>query len=61
MPSQDSLPAWAGSPVAERDSHPQDDKRSFTEASHPPFLFDQPGLVALERLSPKRTQTRMEG
>ena len=46
-PSQGSLPAWAGSPLAGRNSHPLDDERSFTEASHPPILFDQPCLVAL--------------
>jgi hypothetical protein len=50
-PSQGSLPAWAGSPLAGRNSHPLDDERSFTEASHPPILFDQPCLVALNALS----------
>jgi len=32
-PSQGSLPARAGSPLAGRDSHPLDDERSFTESS----------------------------
>ncbi len=32
-PSQGSLPARAGSPLAGRDSHPLDDKRSFMEPS----------------------------
>ncbi len=46
-PSPGSLPVRAGSPLAGRDSHPLDDERSFTEASHPPILLDQPCLVAL--------------
>jgi hypothetical protein len=46
-PSQGSLPARAGSPLAGRDSHPLDDERSFMESSHPPFPFDQQCLVAL--------------
>ena len=50
-PSQGSLPARAGSPLAGRVSHPRDDVRSFMESSHPPFLFDQPCLVALKALS----------
>jgi hypothetical protein len=37
---------WAGSPLAGWDSHPQDNKRSFTEASFPPIPIDQPCLVA---------------
>ena len=45
-PSQGSLPARAGSPLAGRASHPLDDKRSFMESSHPPFPFDQPCLAA---------------
>ena len=44
--AQGSLPARAGSPLAGRVSHPLDDKRSFMETSQPPFLFDQPCLVA---------------
>ncbi len=51
-PSQGSLPARAASPLAGRDLHPQDDERSFMEASHPPFLFDQPCLVASWYTSP---------
>ena len=50
-PSPGSLPARAGSPLAGRISHPLDDERSFMESSQPPFLFDQPCLVALSRLS----------
>jgi len=53
-PAQGSLPAWAGSPFAGRDSHPLDDKRSFMESSHPPFPFDQPCLVALVLLCAHR-------
>ena len=49
-PSQGSLPARAGSPLAGRVSHPLDDVRSFMETSQPPFPFDQPCLVALIRL-----------
>jgi hypothetical protein len=37
---------WAGSPLAGQVLHPLDDKRSFMVASHPPFPFDQPCLVA---------------
>jgi hypothetical protein len=33
-----------------------DDERSFMESSHPPFPFDQQGLVALEFLSASRTE-----
>ncbi len=33
-PSQGSLPARAGSPLAGRNSHPLDSKRSFMESSH---------------------------
>ncbi len=50
-PSQGSLPARAGSPLAGRVSHPLDDIRSLMESSHPPFLFDPPCLVALKSLS----------
>ena len=50
-PSQGSLSARAGSPLAERVSHPLDDERSFMESSRPPFLSDQPCLVALKVLS----------
>ena len=53
-PSQGSLPARAGSPLAGRVSHPPDDERSFMESSHPPFPFDQHCLVALNRLSATR-------
>ena len=45
-PSQGSLPARAGSPLARRVSHPLDDVRSSMESSQPPFPFDQPCLVA---------------
>ena len=34
-PAQGSLPTRAGSPLAGRDSHPLDDKRSFMEPSQP--------------------------
>ena len=43
---------WVGSPLAGRDSHPLDDKRSFKETSHPPIPFDRHRLVALNFLSP---------
>ena len=46
-PAQGSLPARAGSPLAGRVSHPQDDKQGFMKSSHTPFLLDQPCLVAL--------------
>ena len=46
--SQGSLPTWAGSPLAGRDSHSLDDRRSFMKSSHPPLLFDQHCLVAPE-------------
>jgi hypothetical protein len=49
--AQSLLPARAGSPFAGQDVHLLDDTQSFMEASHPPILFDQPGLVALEFLS----------
>ncbi len=39
-PSQGSLPARAGSPLAGRDSHPRDDERNFMESSQ--FLQSQP-------------------
>jgi hypothetical protein len=45
-PSQGSLPARAGSPLAGQDSHLQDDKRDFMESSHPPIPIDQQCLVA---------------
>ena len=45
-PSQGSLPARVGSPLAGRVSHPLDDKRSFMKSSHTPILLDQPFLVA---------------
>ena len=50
-PSQGSLPAWAGSPLARRALHPLDDAQSFMKASPPPIPFDQPCLVALFYLS----------
>ena len=50
-PAQGLLPAQAGSPLAGRDWHPLDDKRSFMKSSHPPIPFDQQGLVALDFLS----------
>ena len=49
-PAQGLLPAQAGSPLAGRDLHPLDDKRSFMKSSHPPIPFDQQGLVALNFL-----------
>jgi|GEM_PF-3096956 len=49
-PSQGSRPAWAGSPLAGRDSHPLDNTRSFMKASHPPIPFDRQCLVALKSL-----------
>jgi hypothetical protein len=35
--------------------HPLDDERSFMESSHPPFPFDQQGLVALYALCSRRS------
>jgi hypothetical protein len=49
-PAQGLLPAQAGSPLAGRDLHPLDDKRSFMKSSHPPIPFDQQSLVALNFL-----------
>ena len=49
-PSQGSLPARAGSPLAGRVSHPLDSKRNFMESSHPPIPIDQQSLVALSNL-----------
>jgi len=46
-PSQGSLPARAGSPLAGRDLHPLDSESKFHEVIAPPFPFDQQGLVAL--------------
>jgi hypothetical protein len=46
------LPAWAGSPLAGRVSHPLDGTQSFMKASPPPIPFDQQSLVALIFLSP---------
>jgi hypothetical protein len=46
-PSQGSLPARAGGPLAGRDAHPLDDEQNFMKASPPPLPFDQQGLVAL--------------
>ena len=47
-PSQGSLPARAGSPLAGRDSHPLDDRSKFHGViAIPPFPFDQQSLVAL--------------
>ena len=44
-PAPGSLPARAGSPLAGRDSHPLDDKRSFMESSQPsiPLRPAEPG------------------
>ncbi len=50
-PSQGSLPARVGSPLAGRVSHPLDNNRSFMESSHPPIPIDQQGPVALFALS----------
>lgn len=44
---------WVGSPSAGRDSHPQDDSRSFMDLSLHPFLLDQHRLVALFALRPR--------
>jgi hypothetical protein len=52
-PSQGSLPARAGSPLAGRDLHPLDSESKFHEVIAPPFPFDQQGLVALSDLSPE--------
>ena len=41
----------AGSPLAERVSHPLDDKQGFMKSSHTPILLDQPCLVA-RRVAP---------
>jgi len=49
-PSQGSLPARAGSPLAGRVSHPLDSKRNFMESSYPPIPIDQQSLVALNFL-----------
>ena len=49
--AQGLLPAWAGSPLAGRVSHPLDGTQSFMEASPPPIPFDQQSLVALHFLS----------
>src|SRR5262245_31371059 len=49
--AQGLLPAWAGSPLAGRVSHPLDGKQSFMKASPPPIPFDQQSLVALNFLS----------
>jgi hypothetical protein len=51
-PSQGSLPARAGSPLAGRDLPPLNDERNSMESSHPPIPIDQQGLVALFALSP---------
>jgi len=51
-PSQGSLPARAGSPLAGRDSHPLDDESKFHGViASPPIPIDQQSLVALNRLS----------
>jgi hypothetical protein len=49
--AQGLLPAWAGSPLAGRVSHPLDGTQSFMKASPPPIPFDQQSLVALNFLS----------
>ena len=51
-PSQGSLPAWTGSPLAGRDLHPLDDESKFHGViASPPIPIDQQGLVALNALS----------
>ena len=46
--SQGSLPAWTGSPLAGRDSHPLDDESKFHGViAIPPIPIDQQSLVAL--------------
>lgn len=45
-PSQGSLPTCLAGLVGQ-DSHPQDDASVFLEGLAPPFLTDQPFLVAL--------------
>ena len=41
VPSQGSLPAWTGSPLAGRDSHPLDDESKFHGViASPPIPFD---------------------
>jgi len=57
-PSQGSLPARTGSPLAGRDSHPLDDKRNFKETSLPPIPIDQHGLVALNVQSSAQERRR---
>jgi hypothetical protein len=59
-PSQGSLPTWAGSPLAGRDSHPLDDERNFIASSHPRLPSDQPCLVAPSRVV-DRLGRRIEG
>jgi len=49
--AQGLLLTRVGSPLARQDSHLLDDRQSFMEASHPPFPFDQPCLVARTCLS----------
>ena len=56
-PSQGSLPARAGSPLAGRASHPLDDQQDFTTSSQTSLLPDQHRLVALKRL-PSRSWAR---
>ena len=46
-PSQGSLPACLAVALAGRGSHPLDDTSAFLGVPHPPFLADQPFLVAL--------------
>ena len=47
-PSQGSLPAWTGSPLAGRVSHPLDDESKFHGViAIPPIPIDQQSLVAL--------------
>ena len=50
--SQGSLPAWTGSPLAGRDSHPLDDESKFHGViACPPIPIDQQSLVALKFLA----------
>jgi hypothetical protein len=55
-PSQGWLPARAGSPLAGRVSHPQDDEQHFMEDVRPPIPIDPQGLVTLYVLSVRYSQ-----
>ena len=51
-PSEGSLPAWMGSPLAGRDSHPLDDELEFHGViASPPIPIDQQSLVELNAVS----------